>query len=264
MAAPTFGALGRVTILSIFFGTGCSATDDGASDAEVHVFSASSLREAFRELESAFEAEHPAVDVVPVFAGSQVLRVQIEQGAHADVFASASPGHVEALVATGRAEPGRVFARNRLAVLVPEDNPAGIESFEDLPRSRRLVLGTEHVPVGQHARRLLERASRELGPHFAERVLDGLASEESNVRLVRAKVELGEADAAIVYVTDRAGARRTRALAIPDLFHVDVPYSIAIVRGARKRRWAERWTAFVLSPAGRRILRERGFLVPSS
>ncbi len=241
---------------------GCGAA--GADRQPLRVFAASSLTDAFREMAGAFEGAHPDTDVVLVFAGSQVLRLQIEQGAPADVFASANPRHMAALVEGGLVNGERVLARNELVVIVPPANPAGIESFADLVRAERIVIGTPHVPVGAYAREALRRAgSGGGGGAFEEEVLDRIVSEESNVRLVRAKVELGEADAAIVYRTD-AVAGRVRTVQLPPRINVRAHYLIGMVEGAGNAAAAERWAEFVASPEGRRILSRHGFLAETT
>lgn len=225
----------------------------------LHVYAASSLAESFAAMEHAFEAAHPDTDVVLAFAGSQVLRLQIEQGAPADVFASADPAHMQALVERGRVRDGHIFAHNQLVIIVPPGNPARIESFRDLPRASRLVIGTESVPVGSYARLALRRAEAAGDGGFAASVLKRVASEESNVRLVRAKVELGEADAAIVYRSDTVAAARVHAIEIPPDLNVSADYSIGIVEGSANGDLAEAWLAFVLSGEGRRLLARHGF-----
>ncbi len=156
------------------------------------VLAASSLTEALGTIEGDLERASPALSLSTTFAGSQVLRLQIEQGAPADVFLSADEAHVDALLRAGLVVEPVLFAHNELVVIVPPSNPAGIESLEDLPRARRLVIGDASVPVGRYTRAMLARAG------LADAVLPNVVSEESNVRLVRAKVELGEADAAVV------------------------------------------------------------------
>jgi len=236
---------------------GCD--DTGAERRPLHVFAASSLTDAFREMETAFEAEYPDVDVGLVFAGSQVLRLQIEQGARADVFASADRRHLETLARAGLLSGYRQFAGNELALIVPPDNPAAIESFADLPRARRLVIGTEHVPVGAYTRVALRRAGDRLGAEFESRVLGRVVSKESNARLVRAKVELGVADAAIVYRTDVAPGRM-RAIPVPGEANVRAKYLMGAVAGAANPEGAAHWLGFVASPAGQEILARRGFV----
>lgn len=241
---------------------GCQA--DRPERQPLHIFAASSLTDAFREMAGAFEGAHPDTDVVLVFAGSQVLRLQIEQGAPADVFASANAQHMEALVQGGLVSGERVLARNELVVIVPPANPAGIESFGDLVRAERIVIGTPNVPVGVYAREALRRAGAEVGGGaFAKAVLGRVVSEESNVRLVRAKVELGEADAAIVYRTD-AVPGRVRTVQLPPGANVRARYLIGMVEGAGNAAGAERWAEFTASPEGRRILSRHGFLAETT
>lgn len=245
------------TALAAILLAGCAG---GEPEREVlRVFAASSLTEAFQELEGAFEAAYPEIDVVPIFAGSQVLRLQIEQGARADVFASADQRHLDALMRAGLVTGGGVFAGNELVVIVPRDNPAAIATFADLPRARRLVIGTEHVPAGQYARLALRRAATQRGADFEAAVLESVASEESNVRLARAKVELGVADAAIVYRTD-AVPGRVRVVPLPDGANVRADYLMGALTAAANPEGAELWIDFAASQTGQDIMTRRGFL----
>lgn len=231
--------------------------DEGPPRAEVAVFAASSLTESFQAIEAAFEAAHPGVDVRLTFAGSQVLRLQIEQGAGADVFASADARHMSALGDAGHVAESHVFARNGLVVITPlEGSP--VRTFADLPRAERLVIGAEAVPVGRYTRRMLAQAGATLGADFAGRVRARVASEETNVRIVRAKVELGEADAAIVYRTD--ASPRVRVVPVPEAIDAPAAYHIAALAGADDA--ARAFVAFVRAPEGRAILAARGFGSP--
>jgi len=249
-AATFFAAMLPAVVVA-----GCS----GVEGTRLSIYAASSLTEAFEELSVLFARTHPAASLSTTTAGSQVLRTQIEQGAPADVFASANPEHMEALVAAGLASDARVFAYNELVIVVPLDNPAGIDSFEDLPNARRLVLGTPNVPVGRYARQALAAADSLVRPGFVEAVLDGLVSEESNVRLARSKVELGEADAAIVYRTDAASSDRVRTVAIPPEVNVRAEYLIGALERADRSPLAEAWIELVLSAEGRAVLERHGF-----
>jgi molybdate transport system substrate-binding protein len=228
---------------------------------ELNVYAASSLSEAFGEIERLYEQSNPGVDVSVTFAGSQVLRLQIEQGALADVFASANEAHMQALVDAGLARESRVFARNDLVIIVPPDNPADIESLEDLAHANRVVLGTANVPVGQYARQVLRLAAPTSGEGFEAMVLSRVASEESNARLARAKVELGEADAAIVYRTDAGASERVRVVEIPAELNVIAAYPMAVLERTRARAAAEAWVELVESPEGRSLLARHGFIV---
>lgn len=190
------------------WGCGESSPDSDNGRRPLTVFAASSLTEAFREAAGGFEERRAGVEVVLAFAGSQALRLQIEHGADFDVFASANLGHVRALAEAGLATDPQVFATSELAVVVPPDNPARIKSFGDLVRAERLVLGAEAVPVGAYAREALARADADggWGAGFGAAALERVVSHESSARLARTRVELGEADAAIVYRADAVAA----------------------------------------------------------
>lgn len=252
--------MGRALLALLCALVGCrGAASEDPARVTLHVFAASSLTEAFGELERSFEAAHPTVDLRLTFAGSQVLRLQLEQGAAADVFASANPEHLQALRAGGLVEPPVDFATNELVVVTPLDDPAGVRAFADLPRARRLVIGAEAVPVGRYTRQLLDGAAPTLGADFVAAVRARVVSVENNVRLVRAKVELGEADAAIVYRTDAAATDRVRVVEIPEALNVRARYPIAVTTRAAAPEAAARFVAFVRGPAGRAALERHGF-----
>ncbi len=246
------GRRAQAWVLATALLLGCSGD---AEREPLVIFAASSLTDAFEVLAREFEAAHPAIDVQPTFAGSQVLRLQIEQGAPAEVYASANWRHVEALREAGLVTEPRPFAAGGLALIVPDDSP--IERFEHLDRAERIVVGAPSVPIGRYTRALLERAEATYGASFVDSVRAHVASEESNVRLVRAKVELGEADAAFVYRTD---ARGLRTVPIPPPLDLRARYAIAVTTGADHRNEAVAFVAFVRSAAGQAILRAHGFL----
>lgn len=226
--------------------SGCERSNP--SQDELVVFAASSLRESFEALEAEFESTHPEVDIKLVFAGSQALRLQIENGANASVFASANVEHMEALRNSGKVGEAKIFARNDLVVIVPNDS--SLRSFEDIKDAERLVIGAENVPVGQYAREVM----RQSGSTY------NVVSEESNVRLVRSKVELGEADAAFVYRTDVLAGLGVRTVEVPPELNVMAEYPIAAVQPTSQL--AEVFLRFVLSSQGSRILERHGFVAP--
>src|SRR6266540_2943795 len=188
----------------LLVGSDGGAASSGAT--ALHVFAAASLAEAFEQIAREFERAHPEARVQLNLAGSQQLATQIEQGAAADVFASADRRWMDYLVERGRVagEPA-VFARNRLVVIVPRTKPARIGRLQDLARPGvKLVLGAEAVPVGKYSREVLQNLSRSeaFDAAFARRVLANVVSEEENVKSVVGKVQLGEADAGLCYRSD--------------------------------------------------------------
>jgi molybdate transport system substrate-binding protein len=213
-------------------------------------------------MEPVFESANPRHSLRLNFGASSQLRAQIEQGAPADVFASADGAQMEPLVRAKLADSPVVFARNRLTVVVPTANPGKLRSSKDLARPRlRLVTTAENVPIGRYTAQVLGNLAKTRGypADFAERVNANVVSREANVRTVLAKVELGEADAAVVYETDAKASRRVRSLSIPPTANVVAEYPIAVVAGSRNAEGAERFLRFVRSPAGARILRRHGF-----
>lgn len=227
--------------------SGCTSPSTG----DVAIAAASSLTEVLHELERSFEAAHPH-EVRLQFGGSQTLRMQIEHGAPVNMFLSANREHLQPLLAAGRIRRIEPLSTTELALIVPRHNPAGIHAFEDLPKATRLVIGAATVPVGTYTRQLLQRAARR--PGF-ERVRP--VSEETNVRLVRAKVELGEADAAFVYATDvHEGVKR---IAIPEELQVRATWAVGIFDA---EPGTEAFLAYLRSDAGRAAFRRHGFDLP--
>ncbi|HET7787515.1 MAG TPA: molybdate ABC transporter substrate-binding protein [Myxococcales bacterium] len=223
------------------------------------VFAASSLREAFNDLARLFERQNPGVAVELNLAGSQELRTQIENGAPADVFASADWKQMRPLVSGRLARPAHVFARNEPVIAVPAGNPAGIRSLADLPRARRIVVGVPDVPIGAYTLHILDAADRRYGAGFRARVEAQVVSRELNVRQVLAKVTLGEAEAAIVYRTDAEAIRGVTVVPIPADLNAVAEYPIAALARAANAALADAFVALVLSPAGQEALARHGF-----
>jgi molybdate transport system substrate-binding protein len=231
---------------------------------QLTVFAAASLTESFTTIANEFEANHPGVEVWLNFAGSQTLRLQIEQGARADVFASANQVHAHALLATHLIEEPIIFAHNRLVVIVPVANPASIETLADLAQPDiKVILAGPTVPVGRYARQVLTNLDTNptLGLEFSRRVLNNLVSEEDTVKAVVSKVQLGEADAGIVYVSDvtPAVANHLSTLAIPPSYNIVADYPIAVVSDSDQPDLARQFIDFVLSSQGQALLTDHGF-----
>jgi molybdate transport system substrate-binding protein len=233
------------------------------------VFAAASLSDAFTEIGHALEQQRPGLTVRFNFAGSQQLAAQIEQGARADLFASADERRMAYLrdrhLVAG--EPA-VFARNRLVVIVPRTNPARIGTLRDLARGGvKLILAADAVPVGRYSRTVLQNLARDpaYGSDYPRRVIGNVVSEEENVRSVVGKVQLGEGDAGMVYRSDvtPAVARRVRVLEIPDQANVMAAYPMAMLAGARAPAAAQAFMGLVLSSAGQQTLSRHG-LIPAS
>ncbi len=228
----------------------------------LNVFAAASLTDAFSELGKNFEAAHPGVTVAFNFAGSQTLRTQIEQGAPADVFASANNTEMNALVNEQKVQSGtpRIFLTNRLVVILPAQNPAGISSLDDLARpGLKLVLAAGSVPAGNYARQVLENLNASFGADYMDKVLANVVSNEDDVRQVVAKVELGEADAGVVYVSDAVAAPDLQRIEIPAGVTVIANYPIAAISGTLNPDLAAGFIDYVLSSAGQAILKKWGF-----
>jgi molybdate transport system substrate-binding protein len=237
-----------------------------AQERSLTVFAAASLTEAFTGLDTAFRRRNPEIRVRFNFAGSQQLAVQLEQGARADVFASADEQWMAfAREHTLLAGEPVIFARNRLVVIVPITNSGRIERLQDLAKPGiKLVLAVAAAPIGRYSREVLQNLARAPGfeADFQSRVLENVVSNEETVKGVVAKVQLGEADAGVVYRTDvnPEVARRVRIIDLPPELNVLASYPIAAVRGAADPAAGRAFVTFVLSPEGQAILRDHGFL----
>lgn len=232
------------------------------------VFAAASLTEAFGEIGRQFEQQH-GVDVAFNFAGSQQLSQQLAQGAEADVFASANRQEIEHAIAAGAVISGtqQVFARNRLVLIVPKDNPGQIHRLQDLARSGlKLVVAAEQVPVGGYTQQALEKMSADpaFGADFKTRVNANVVSQEQNVKSVVTKVSLGEADAGVAYASDVTPAvgETIATVAISDRFNQIAAYPIAPTSNPPAgKEPAQQFVDFVLSPEGQAILSRYNFVV---
>jgi molybdate transport system substrate-binding protein len=240
--------------------------DDVTGD--VVVFAASSLTDAFKELASEFQKAHPRARAVFSFGGSSQLAIQLVNGARADVFASADQDQMD-VVQRGHvlADAQQVFVRNRLMVIAPRDNPAAITSLQDLAKPGIKVVGAQaSVPIGYYTSQLLKSASAspDFGADFQQRVERNIVSREDTVRQIVAKIQLGEADAAVVYVTDVTMqiAEQFARITLPEDLQVTATYPIAVANG-RNRAGGEAFVAFVESPPAQAILARWGFLPPA-
>src|SRR5262245_18132223 len=233
---------------------------------ELTVFAAASLKDAFTEAAESLAHRTPPIAVRYSFGGSQQLVLQLQQGASADVFASADQRWMQVARDTGliAGEPA-IFARNRLVVITPASNPGRIDRLEDLgKRGVKLVLGADAVPVGKYSREALNRLNRApgFGSSYSRRVLGSVVSEEENVKAVVSKVQLGEADGGIVYVSDVTPSVRkaVRTIDIPDPYNVVATYPIGVLKQSGQSAAAEQFIQFITSAEGQALLARHGFL----
>ena len=210
------------------------------------IYAAASLTDVFRTFDPAQNFS---------FAGSNALETQIRNGAPADIFASAAPLNTQRLFRAGLVDKPVTFTANRLALIVPKSNPAGIRTIYDL-RSKpvKLVVAAPAVPVGGYTITVL----RKMG---LSSVLSKVVSRESDVRAVTGKVALGQADAGFVYVTDaRAVSDQVNVVRIPAWAQPRVRYEIAVVSRSTNKTAARAWINAILSARGQTALRNAGFL----
>jgi len=227
------------------------------------VFAAASLNEAFREIAEAFEKSHAGTLIQFNFSASQDLSTQLQAGALADVFASANMEEMGHLIDAGLVLPDapRIFVSNRLVVILPPDNPAGLTGLADLARpGLKLVLAAEGVPAGRYARQALENLIPAYGGDFMARALANVVSNETTVRQVVTKVGLGEADAGIAYRSDTTAAPELKTIDIPDEYNVTAEYPIAPLEQAAHPQLADEFIQFVLSEEVQAILQKWGFI----
>ena len=235
-------------------GGGSPAAAPGVADGAttLTVFAAASLKNTFSTLGRSFESAHPGTRVTFSFAGSADLAAQLQAGAPADVFAAADEKNMTKVTADQlvRGTP-QVFATNRLEIAVPPDNPAGIASFADLAKPGvRLVTCAVEVPCGAATRELQQAAGAALRP----------VSEESSVTDVLGKVQSGEADAGLVYVTDvRAAGARVKGVAVPEARRAVNRYPIATLAKSRQPELAAEFLQLVTGAEGQQVLGAAGF-----
>jgi molybdate transport system substrate-binding protein len=268
--SPRRLALSAVVLSGMLIASACGGDDpdgeaSGAGDRNLVIFTASSLTEAFTELGTAFEIANPGTHVTFNFAGSSALATQINEGAPADVFASADAAQMKVVMDKQNAGESSVFARNTPVLVVPASG-SPVRTFADLAKDNvKLVLAAREVPIGRYSREILAKASEPGGisSDFSARVLSNLKSDEANVRGVLTKVQLGEADAGIVYRTDvSAAVGEVTAIEIPARYNVVAEYLIAVIPGSENEAAAARFVEFVRSSDGMAILEKHGFAKP--
>jgi molybdate transport system substrate-binding protein len=256
-AAPSLPACTAIADAPVVTTAGSPAPvgSPAAAASELTVFGAASLRGAFEAFAPALQAD---TGIAPLYSfdASSALRTQIEQGAPADVFASADTSNVVTLLEAGQAGSPVVFACNQLTIIVPAGNPAGIASAQDLGRAGvRVVAAGDEVPITKYAVQLVGN----LG--IADAYAANIASREDNVAAVRSKIELGEGDAGIVYVTDAiASGDKVEQVPVPAEANVPATYAAAVVTGTDQPDESAAFLAWLTGPEGQGALGTFGFL----
>ena len=235
-------------------GSSPAAPGSGAASGTVTVFAAASLTESFTSLGRQFEAAHPGTTVKFNFGASSSLAENINQGAPADVFASASPKNMQQVVDAGGASDSKTFARNVMQIAVPPDNPAGVREVTDLARSNvKVALCQPQVPCGAVAQQVFENVNITVKP----------VTQGADVKAVLTTVQLGEVDAGMVYRTDvRAAGTKVRGIEIPADQNASTSYPIAALTEAPNPAGAAAFVDYVLSPDGEKVLEQAGFAAP--
>lgn len=248
----------RLAVLALLLSalSACGSDADGAADkTTITVFAAASLKGTFTEIGKQFEAEHDGVTVKFNFAGSSDLVAQIQQGAPADVFASADTNNMDKATGDDLVEGAPVdFAKNSLEIATPPDNPAHVDSLDDLTSAGvKVVVCATAVPCGAAAAGVEKAAGIDIKP----------VSEEQSVTDVLGKVSSGEADAGLVYVTDvKAAGDQVHGVTFPESADVINTYPIAALSGSRHAELAKAFAAYVGGPKGQSVLAAAGFAKP--
>jgi molybdate transport system substrate-binding protein len=248
-------ALVALAALAVLMATVQAASAQQKPSGEITVFAAASLTESFDAMAKQFQKKYPGVDVRFNYDASSNLATQINQGAPADVFASADADNLQKTIDAGTVTPPPlVFAKNRLEIAVEKGNPKKIKSLADLQKSGLVVvLCADQVPCGKYAAESFAKAGVTVSP----------ASKEENAKATLSKVSIGEADASIVYVTDvKAAKGTTSGVKIPDKVNVIATYPVGVVKASQNATAAKAWVKFVRSKEGQAILRKFGFLPP--
>jgi molybdate transport system substrate-binding protein len=248
-------------------GAASPETSSSAAPANLTIYGAASLKGVLDKVKTAYEAANAGTTLTISTDSSATLETQIEQGAPADVFLSADATNPKKLVDKGLAGGAAVtFAGNKLTIVVPTANPAGITTPADLAKTgiKGIAAGDE-VPITKYATQLVDNLAKEAGypAHVAARYTANIASKEDNVKAIVAKVELGEGDAGIVYVTDASASTKVTTVDVPDTANVPATYAGVIVKASSDAAAAKAFLDWFAGPDGQAILGTFGFLPPS-
>ena len=227
------------------------------------ILAASSLIDAFGELGKTFEKQNEGLTVKQSFESSSTLLTQIQQGAPADVFASAATEEMDTAVDDGLvAGKPQVFVKNREIIMVPKDNPADITEFRDVANPGvKVALAQKDVPAADYALQILDKANAQYGDDFEKKVLSNVVSREADVRASVNRVVVGDADATFGYASDYTVDVRDRVkvVPIPPDLNIIATYPIAALKEAKHPALAKKWVELVTSKEGQRVLKKWSF-----
>lgn len=239
----------------------------GAAPANLTIYGAASLKSALAKMETAYEAANPGTTLTISTDSSSALETKIEQGAPDDIFLSADTTNPQKLVDKGLAAGSPVkFAGNLLTVIVPTGNPAGIQTPADLAKTGvKVIAAGDTVPITKYAAQLVTNLAKQPGypADFAAKYAANVVSKQDNVAAVVAQIDLGEGDAAIVYVTDAKTSSRVAPIAVPAAANVPATYSGVVVRASASANAARAFMTWLVGPDGQAILASFGFLPAS-
>jgi molybdate transport system substrate-binding protein len=233
---------------------------------ELTVFCGASLTGAFNEIGQLYKNTSD-FGIGFNFDSLPALRAQIEQGAYADVLVSANLKHMNALMAEGYLDDDtvKIFAKNKVAVIVPNDNPANITNLMDLARPGiKILIGTKDLPAGDYARRVLDKLANdsEYGPMYKEKVMANIVSEETTLPLIISRVTLGEADAGFAFISDVSPQMTDKVtrIYIPDKYNVLGDFPIGVLKQSKYPQQSQNFIDLVMSAKGQAILKKYGFI----
>jgi molybdate transport system substrate-binding protein len=249
--------------------TGSATATPAPAPVTLNIFAAASLTKAFNMIEANYTKIHPNVTFKPDYDSSSTLEQQLANGAPADIFASADTTNMQKATTAGLVTSSQIFAHNRLVVILPASNPGHIATLKDLANSGvKIDVAAPTVPVGKYALQVLTNMGKspDYGPTYAAAVLKNVVSQEANDAAIVQKVQTGEVDAGIVYVSDinPTDASQFTSIAIPDNFNVIANYPIAVLKNSANSSVAQDFVVYVLSSNGQAVLKQFNFIPASS
>lgn len=233
------------------------------------ILAAASLTEAYTDLEKGFESQYTDIDLQFNFAGTSTLIPQIKEGIEADVFVSANEASMIELIDDGyiKEEAAKVFAHNQLVLIVYKDTEFEIKAMEDvLQEGVKVVVGEPTLPVGKYTDEMLDKIEAEglYVENYKELFKDHIVSMENSVKAVAVKVEMGEVDVGVVYVTDFTALnnKSVNRIDIPKACNPIATYELATLSNSKHKEMADKFVEYVLGTEGQEYLLEYGFILP--